>query len=358
MLRDLQDETGGFLAYIPLAYHPDNNELGVDARPHRAPRPPASTISATSPSAGSSSTTSTTSSRTGSWSRRSSRRSSLRFGVNDLEGTVVREKIYHEAGAHTAQGMTLDEILDLIRGAGKIPAERDSFYNVLRTVRRRTLRTRGGGADDARRPDPVHQLLSGLRRDRSRHRAARRRARRRRPDRRSIAGWRAGALDVSVISAVEYARDAARYLLLPDLAISCDGPVRSVMLFSQRPADGAARPPRARQPELDDERRAARAAVRERLAREARVRCRRRRAQRTSRAFGDEPHDARLVIGDAALHRCALGERCDTGASDYPLRLRSRRRVEGLDRAAVRLRGVGRAAHDAGGGSARRARAA
>src|SRR5258705_2870619 len=45
-----------------------------------------------------------------------------------------------------------------------------------------------------------------------------------------------GALDISVISAVEYARDAARYLLLPDLAISCDGPVRSVMLFSRRPA--------------------------------------------------------------------------------------------------------------------------
>lgn len=46
----------------------------------------------------------------------------------------------------------------------------------------------------------------------------------------------AGALDISVVSAVEYARDADRYLLLPDLAISCDGPVRSVMLFSTRPA--------------------------------------------------------------------------------------------------------------------------
>src|SRR5437763_10534814 len=46
----------------------------------------------------------------------------------------------------------------------------------------------------------------------------------------------AGTLDVSVVSAVEYARDAKRYLLLPDLAISCDGPVRSVLLFSKRPA--------------------------------------------------------------------------------------------------------------------------
>lgn len=45
-----------------------------------------------------------------------------------------------------------------------------------------------------------------------------------------------GDLDVSVVSAVEYARDSRRYLLLPDLAISCDGAVRSVMLFSKRPA--------------------------------------------------------------------------------------------------------------------------
>jgi chorismate dehydratase len=46
-----------------------------------------------------------------------------------------------------------------------------------------------------------------------------------------------GTLDVSVVSAVEYARDWERYLLLPDLAISCDGAVRSVMLFSRRPAE-------------------------------------------------------------------------------------------------------------------------
>lgn len=49
-----------------------------------------------------------------------------------------------------------------------------------------------------------------------------------------------GALDVSVISSVEYARDWERYLLLPDLAISCDGPVRSVMLFADEPAPALA----------------------------------------------------------------------------------------------------------------------
>jgi chorismate dehydratase len=49
-------------------------------------------------------------------------------------------------------------------------------------------------------------------------------------------GMADGSLDVSVVSAVEYARDCERYLLLPDVSISCDGPVRSVMLFAKRPA--------------------------------------------------------------------------------------------------------------------------
>jgi aminodeoxyfutalosine synthase len=132
MLRDLQDGTGGFLAYIPLAYHPDNNELG-----HTLHREGTAT--------------------TGFDDLRNLAvarlffdnvphikthwimvtpflsQTALHFGVNDIEGTVVREKIYHEAGAHTAQAMSLDEILRLIRGARKVPVERDSFYNVVRT---------------------------------------------------------------------------------------------------------------------------------------------------------------------------------------------------------------------------------
>lgn len=131
MLRDLQDETGGFLAYIPLAYHPDDNELGkklnrqgiatsgVDDLKNLAigrlfldniahikshwimVTPFLSQIA-------------------------------LHYGVNDLEGTVVREKIYHAVGAQTTQAMSLDDLLRLIRGAGKVPAERDSFYRVVR----------------------------------------------------------------------------------------------------------------------------------------------------------------------------------------------------------------------------------
>jgi len=122
----------------------------------------------------------------------------------------------------------------------------------------------------------------------------------------------AGALDVSVISAVEYARDANRYLLLPDLAISCDGPVRSVMLFAKRPAS-----------ELSGRRvlvsrsSMTSVALLELLfenvwdARPAFVPAD---AELTDIAhFGADEHDARLVIGDAALrlgaHLQASGSR-------------------------------------------------
>jgi chorismate dehydratase len=128
----------------------------------------------------------------------------------------------------------------------------------------------------------------------------------------------AGTLDVSVISAVEYARDSTRYLLLPDLAISCDGPVRSVVLFSKRPA-----------PELHGRRvlvsrsSMTSVALLELLfehvwdARPAFI---------PSDAelsdvgrFTDEDHDARLVIGDAALHLWSRLRSPDTYPSDHLL---------------------------------------
>ncbi|MGV3707721.1 MAG: CofH family radical SAM protein [Gemmatimonas sp.] len=132
MLRDLQDETGGFLAYIPLSYHPDDNALGVklgrqgtsstgfdDLRNLAVGRLFLDNFEHIKSH----------------WIMVTSAVSqiALHFGVNDIEGTVVREKIYHAVGAHTPQGMTLPQLLKLIRGAGKIPAERDSFYNVIRT---------------------------------------------------------------------------------------------------------------------------------------------------------------------------------------------------------------------------------
>jgi chorismate dehydratase len=110
----------------------------------------------------------------------------------------------------------------------------------------------------------------------------------------------AGVLDVSVISAVEYARDASRYLLLPDLAISCDGPVRSVVLFAKRPVSelGGRRVLVSRSSMTS-------VALLELLfehvwdARPAFVPSDAELADIAQ--FGTEEHDARLVIGDAAL---------------------------------------------------------
>ena len=131
-LRALQDETGGFLTYIPLAYHPDHNELGetlgrtgtattgfddlkniavgrllLDNIPHVKTHWPMVTpfISQVA----------------------------LTFGCDDLEGTVVFERVYHEAGAQTAMWLSYDQIVTLIRGAGREPVERDSVYQTVRT---------------------------------------------------------------------------------------------------------------------------------------------------------------------------------------------------------------------------------
>jgi chorismate dehydratase len=120
-----------------------------------------------------------------------------------------------------------------------------------------------------------------------------------------------GDLDVSVVSAVEYARDSSRYLLLPDLAVSCDGPVRSVMLFSHHRAEELGRR------KVLVSRSSMTSAVLLELLFENVWRC----APRFMRGnaelsditrFEQEEHDARLVIGDAAL---LLG----AGSSDGPV---------------------------------------
>ncbi|HXW97317.1 MAG TPA: aminofutalosine synthase MqnE [Gemmatimonadales bacterium] len=131
MLRSLQDETGGFLTYIPLAYHPDHNELGeqlgrvgtattayedlknlavgrlfLDNIPHMKTHWPMVTPFLS--------------------------QIALSFGCDDVEGTVVYERIYHEAGATTDMGMQYLDLVALIRGAGKRPVERDSLYRAVR----------------------------------------------------------------------------------------------------------------------------------------------------------------------------------------------------------------------------------
>lgn len=110
----------------------------------------------------------------------------------------------------------------------------------------------------------------------------------------------ASQLDVSVVSAIEYARASERYLLLPDLAISCDGPVRSVILFSKRPASELS----GRRVIVSRSSMTSMALIEllfehvwrakpELVPGDAEV--------SDVARFADEPHDARLVIGDAAL---------------------------------------------------------
>ena len=123
--RALQDETGGFQAFIPLAFHPDNNQMrklpapsATDSlRVHAVARLMCDNIPhvkafwiATGVEVA---------------------QTALWFGVDDLDGTVQEEKIYHMAGARTPEAMTPREIERLITAAGREPVERDTFYNVI-----------------------------------------------------------------------------------------------------------------------------------------------------------------------------------------------------------------------------------
>lgn len=121
-LRALQDETGGFQTYIPLAFHPDNTALQHVARTTgfadlkniaiaRLLLDNISHIKAY-------------------WVMMTPRIAQIaqRFGADDLDGTVVEEKIYHDAGATTSQSLRRGELLRLIREAGRDPLERDTLY--------------------------------------------------------------------------------------------------------------------------------------------------------------------------------------------------------------------------------------
>jgi chorismate dehydratase len=128
-----------------------------------------------------------------------------------------------------------------------------------------------------------------------------------------------GALDVSVVSAVEYARDAHRYLLLPELGITSDGPVRSVMLFSRRPASdlGGCRVLVSRSSMTS-------VALLELLFEHV-WRCRPEFVPGDAEVadvarFGAEEHEARLVIGDAALRLFDDADRGGEWGVRYPVR--------------------------------------
>jgi aminodeoxyfutalosine synthase len=127
-LRTLQDETGGFQTFIPLAFHPANTPLEhlptttgmLDLRQIAVSRLVLDNFAHIKAY----------------WQMLTPRiaQISLRFGADDLDGTVIEEKIYHDAGATTPQGMRRQELERLIREAGRIPIERDTLYRpVTRT---------------------------------------------------------------------------------------------------------------------------------------------------------------------------------------------------------------------------------
>jgi len=124
-LRKLQDETRGFQTYIPLAFHPANTELGKLV-PH-------------SETSGFMDLKSVAVARLlldnfphikAYWIMMTPRvaQVALRFGADDIDGTVLEEKIYHDAGARTPQTLTRQQLIHLIREAGCEPFERDTLY--------------------------------------------------------------------------------------------------------------------------------------------------------------------------------------------------------------------------------------
>lgn len=127
-LRELQDETGGFQTFIPLAFHPDNTPLShlpsttglTDIRQVAVGRLMLDNFSHIKAY----------------WQMLTPKiaQIALRFGADDLDGTVIEEKIYHDAGATTPQGMRRQDLVRLITAAGRIPVERDTLYRpVTRT---------------------------------------------------------------------------------------------------------------------------------------------------------------------------------------------------------------------------------
>jgi len=127
-LRALQDDTGGFQTFIPLAFHPANTALEhvatttgfLDLKMIAVARLMLDNIEHIKAY----------------WIMMTPRIAQIaqRFGADDLDGTVVEEKIYHDAGATTSQGLRRGELLRLIREAGREPMERDTLYRpVTRT---------------------------------------------------------------------------------------------------------------------------------------------------------------------------------------------------------------------------------
>ena len=124
-LRDLQAETGGFQAFVPLPYHPENT--------HIATRYP-SGIDDLKTIAVSRLILNNIPHIKAYWIMLGEKLTqvALCFGADDIDGTVIEERITHSAGALTEEGLPRERLVELIKRAGRIPVERDALYNVVR----------------------------------------------------------------------------------------------------------------------------------------------------------------------------------------------------------------------------------
>ena len=125
-LRELQEETGGFQTLIPLAFHPDNTRLGVDRQIQKA-----SGIMDLRMIAISRLMLDNFAHIKAYWIMLGipTAQLALSYGADDIDGTVVHEKIYHDAGSDTPQELTVGQLRRLIEEAGRVPVERDTLYN-------------------------------------------------------------------------------------------------------------------------------------------------------------------------------------------------------------------------------------
>jgi aminodeoxyfutalosine synthase len=128
-LRATQDITHGFVTFIPLAFHPANTGLAHLPGPTGTDDLKAIAVSRL--------LLDNFDHIKAYWIMLTPRiaQVALRFGANDLDGTVVEEKIYHDAGATTPEFMTRAELERLIRAAGRVPVERDTLYNPVDRVK-------------------------------------------------------------------------------------------------------------------------------------------------------------------------------------------------------------------------------
>jgi aminodeoxyfutalosine synthase len=124
-LRNLQDQTGGFVAFIPLAFHPENTGLAHLPKPTGFADLKTIAISRL--------LLDNFDHIKAYWIMLTPRvaQIALRFGADDIDGTVVEEKIYHDAGATTAQFTSRAQLERLIREAGRVPVERDTLYRPI-----------------------------------------------------------------------------------------------------------------------------------------------------------------------------------------------------------------------------------